>query len=161
MIRLLPMTQLEFEAFLERDISEYAAEHVKAGNWAPAEALARSRQEHQKLLPQGLSTPNQHLYTIRVQSDGEGVGTLWLAVQPGPSTAIGFVYQLSIAHAHQRQGYGTQAMNEAEAEARRLGCGALSLHVFGHNQAAIGLYQKLGYEVTSLYMAKKLQSSPG
>ncbi len=29
----------EFNAFLERDIAEYAAEKLKAGNWSSAEAL--------------------------------------------------------------------------------------------------------------------------
>jgi predicted GNAT family acetyltransferase len=30
------------------------------------------------------------------------------------------------------------------------------LHVFGHNQVARALYEKIGYEVTNVLMSKKL-----
>ncbi len=54
MSKLIPMTQAEFEAFLERTIPEYAADHVRAGNWTEEESLERSRKEFEDLLPQGL-----------------------------------------------------------------------------------------------------------
>ncbi|MEK7442994.1 MAG: hypothetical protein AABZ78_19470, partial [Chloroflexota bacterium] len=38
MIQLLPMTQPEFDAFLESSIPEYAADKVRAGNWTQAES---------------------------------------------------------------------------------------------------------------------------
>ena len=43
-----------------------------------------------------------------------------------------------------------------EDKVRELGLDSISLHVFGHNHAAIALYQAAGYETTDLHMVKKL-----
>ena len=40
-----------------------------------------------------------------------------------------------------------------------LGAEAIELHVFGHNQAAQALYEKLDYETTKIIMAKNLARS--
>ncbi len=48
---LIPMTPPEFDAFLERSVPEYAAEHVRAGNWTESESLEKSRKEFEHLLP--------------------------------------------------------------------------------------------------------------
>jgi ribosomal protein S18 acetylase RimI-like enzyme len=47
-------------------------------------------------------------------------------------------------------------MRALEGEAKRLGFKKLGLHVFGHNMIARGLYEKLGYAITNLNMAKSL-----
>ncbi|WP_420851953.1 hypothetical protein [Paenibacillus allorhizoplanae] len=39
---------------------------------------------------------------------------------------------------------------------REIGIKSIGLHVFAHNQIARGLYEKLGYEETSIVMAKEL-----
>ncbi len=47
MVRLVPMTETEFQAYLEQDIERYAQERVRAGDWHTSEALQKSREEHQ------------------------------------------------------------------------------------------------------------------
>ena len=54
-------------------------------------------------------------------------------------------------------GFATQAMLALEEKAKELGLVILRLHVFTHNAVARSLYEKLGYEVSSLNMAKVLQ----
>ncbi|MFN8483985.1 MAG: hypothetical protein U0768_13185 [Anaerolineae bacterium] len=76
---LAPMTQEQFDRYLDAAIAGYAEEKVQAGNWSAEDALPRARQEFLKLLPQGLTTPNQHLFAI-VNDAGEQVGFLWFAV---------------------------------------------------------------------------------
>lgn len=73
------MSEAEFGDFLARSITDFAEDKVRAGSWDPNEAVANSRQVHEKLLPHGLSTPNQHLYMIEL--DGHSVGNLWLALE--------------------------------------------------------------------------------
>ena len=46
MIRLVPMTESEFEAYLEKAIPEYAADKAGAGDWSEDEALERSRKDY-------------------------------------------------------------------------------------------------------------------
>lgn len=150
MIQLVPMTQSEFDSYLESSIPEYAADKVRAGNWTEAESLERSRKGYAELLPHGLVTPNHYLFSVKDSQSDERVGWFWLAVEKDNA----FVYDIVIEEKHRRKGYGTQVLRVAEVEAKRLGCNKIGLHVFGFNEEAFALYQKLGYEVTNINMSK-------
>lgn len=155
MVRLVPMTIKEFEEYLARNVERYAQENAKAGYWAPAEALEKSRQVHQQLLPSGLATRDHYLLTIQDES-GLAIGTAWLKADHAAAVPTGFVYDIFIEEAHRGQGKGTQAMLALEEKARELGLRTLALHVFAHNPRAIALYKRLGYGVKSLNMRKEL-----
>ena len=152
------MTEEEFQAFLAQSVPEYASEKVQAGNWTPEEALERSRKDHATLLPEGLASPNQHLYSIEL--GGRPVGRLWLSVDPQASGGAGFLYDLQVAEPYRRQGIAREAMRLLEKEALSLGVRSLGLHVFGYNLAARALYEKLGYETTNINMSKALTPDP-
>ncbi|HXN92242.1 MAG TPA: GNAT family N-acetyltransferase [Candidatus Sulfotelmatobacter sp.] len=154
-INLEPMTQEQYEAWLPGEVADYAHEHVLTGRWSEAEALQLSRDEHEKLLPQGLATPDNHLWSIVRSSDREPVGMLWMGVVHKPSRRA-FIYNIEIYPQFRRHGYAMQAMLRLEEEARGLGLDAIGLHVFGHNTAARPLYEKLGYVPTNINMTKGL-----
>lgn len=65
MVRLVPMTQAEFERYLEHAIEDYARAHVKAGDGDLAEMLVASKADYDSLLPEGLASKNQHLFSLR------------------------------------------------------------------------------------------------
>lgn len=153
---LVAMTQPEFLAFVEAVVPAYAADKVASGQWREAEALARSRQELDELLPQGLATPGQHLYTLRDAASGDAVGRLWIAEQVRAGSKVAYVYDVEIAAAHRRKGHAMRAFEALEAEARALGFEGLALHVFGHNRGAQALYEKLGYRPTNIHMFKDI-----
>lgn len=150
------MTPAEFEAYLQPAIAEYAADRIAAGNWSEAEAMSHAQQQFADLLPQGVATPNQHLFTIRDAASAQAVGVIWLALMPHFGQTTAFIYDLRIFDAFQRRGYGMQAMLAVEREAQALGMDRIGLHVFGHNSAAQALYLKLGYTITNVNMAKYL-----
>lgn len=152
---LQPMTQPEFEAFLTRVIPEYAADNVRAGYWAEAEALERSREEFAKLLPKGLQSPEHYLYTV--YADDAPVGAIWLKANPDRPTKSGFIFELYIDESQRGKGFGKQAMLLIEEQARELGLQSLGLHVFAVNAVARKLYETVGYETSSLNMTKKLK----
>ena len=155
-VMLEPMTPVEFEAYLPPAIAEYAADRIAAGNWSEAEALSRAQREFADLLPQGVTTPNQHLFTIRDAAGAQAVGVIWLAVMSHFGQPSAFIYDLRIFDDFQRRGYGAQAMLAVEREAQALGMNRIGLHVFGHNSAAQALYLKLGYAITNINMTKHL-----
>lgn len=155
-VRLDPMDEDSFAAFVEESVPAYAADKVRSGNWSQDESIQRAGQEFLTFLPQGLATPGQHLYTVRDAASGRPVGSLWLGELPGSKRA-GFIYDIKIDAAERGRGYGEAAMRAAEAESRRLGHVALKLHVFADNHIARALYAKLGYEVTNLNMSKPLE----
>ena len=58
MITLVPMNDAQFQRYLKVSVPEFAAEKVRSGQWARAEALALARQSLLDSLPQGLDTPD-------------------------------------------------------------------------------------------------------
>jgi ribosomal protein S18 acetylase RimI-like enzyme len=156
MVRLEPMTEAELQTYLEPAIAGYAAEHVKAGRWSQAEALEESRKEFTELLPDGLHTAKQHLFSIKDDA-GAHVGMLWFAEQERGGEHSAFIYDINIDEPFQRRGYATQAFQVLETLARDMGITAISLHVFGHNTAARALYEKLGFETVNVLMTKRIE----
>jgi RimJ/RimL family protein N-acetyltransferase len=159
MVKLQLMTPAEYEAWHVNTVQEYADEKVKAGNWDAAGALERSAEEHRKLLPQGLASPDNYLYTLWAEpapgAPLTAVGMLWLAV-PAWKPPLAFVYDFLIYEPYRRRGYAFEALRALEDNVRALGLDTIGLHVFGHNHAARALYEKAGYEVTNVNMAKKI-----
>ena len=150
---LIPMTQPEYEAFLERTIPEYAADHVRAGNWTESESIEKSRKEFEDLLPQGLKTEDNFLYSLL---DGdEAVGMIWMKIKRHPSIS-GFIYDVFVDEKFRGKGYGRNLMLLLEEKARGMELKSLELHVFGSNAVARKLYEAIGYETTNVLMRKTL-----
>jgi len=157
MIQLNPLSEEDYQAHLALLIPEYAQEHVAAGNWLAEEAEEKATQEIRQLLPAGLATPGHYWLAIDDEALGQRVGLLWLAVDERRQPPSAFIYDFVIDEPFRRRGYGRLALLALEDKARELGIGTISLHVFGHNHAARALYEKAGYEVTNLHMAKKVE----
>jgi len=154
MIQLVPMTEADYAAYLEKTIPQYAREKVEAGNWTEAEALERSRKEYEGFLPEGLRTPGNFLFML-VNASGEKVGWLWYALKE-KKPELAFIYDFEIYDQFRRRGYATAALSALEQDARPRGVNKLELHVFGFNTAARELYQKCGYAETNVIMAKSI-----
>ena len=150
------MTEPEYSAWLEELIPAYAADKVASGQWTEAESVSLSKQESDELLPQGLRTPDNYLFTI-VDASGVAAGMLWFAVQTRFNARIAYVYDICVYPERQRQGHAVQAFRDLEDEALRLGLTGIALHVFGHNAGARALYEKLGFEPTNINLFKPLK----
>jgi RimJ/RimL family protein N-acetyltransferase len=156
MVQLTPLSQADYENWIVTTIDEYAGEKVRAGNWPANDALRRARAEFQRLLPNGLATPNNYLLAIVDPASGTRVGMLWLAIQDR-DTGRAFIYDFRIDEPYRRRGYGLQALRALDDLARDLDIRQIGLHVFGHNLAARSLYEKAGYEITNINMTRKIE----
>lgn len=153
MVRLVAMQQEEFEPYLERDILEYAEEHVRNGNWKKEEALERSRKAHQQLLPDGLQSKNQHLFSILADASDQKLGELWVHIENNQA----FIYDFRIEEAQRGKGYGKQALIALDERLKSMNVESVALHVFGDNITAQELYKKMGFHITDLQMKKRLK----
>ncbi|WP_312098258.1 GNAT family N-acetyltransferase [Niallia sp.] len=151
MIELALMNSEEYQTYLSSAIKYYAEEKVLSGNWKQEESIRKAEEEYTKLLPKGEKTERNFLYTIR--KDDEAVGIIWLAQK---SEKLGFIYDIHIVEKYQGNGYAKEALKQIENVGQKLGMKKIGLHVFGHNKAARGLYEKLGYETTNVLMEKEI-----
>jgi ribosomal protein S18 acetylase RimI-like enzyme len=156
-VDLVPMTEDQFHAYLGFAVANYAQENIRAGNVAPDRALDAAGQQFQSLLPDGLDTPDQYLFSVQDTIREKSVGYLWLGIRDDGSKPFAFLYDILIFEAYRRQGYGTQALHALEKQALEKGFDEIKLRVFGHNHAARALYEKLGYVATNVNMAKRLK----
>ncbi|GGR79749.1 N-acetyltransferase [Streptomyces humidus] len=144
-----PMTEAEFGPWLEQALAGYAREWRDRG--VPGdEAWARSRRDHERLLPQGLATPDTLISIL--EHEGEPVGFLWVSVADDKA----FVFDVETDEAHRGRGHGRSLMLLAEAQAIGNGRPVLGLNVFAGNTPAERLYESLGYVPVGYSMYKSL-----
>ena len=159
LIRFEPMTEVEFAAYVESAIPGYARDKVASGQWTEGESLSLSRAGYAELLPQGIGTPDNFLYTLRDAATDGKVGVLWYACLEQAGRRLAYVYDILVYPEHQRQGHATRAFTLLEQEVRRRGLFGIALHVFGHNPGAKDLYEQLGFKATNISMFKAVGSS--
>ena len=158
-IELALMTEETYGPWLAEAIREYAGDLAINNGLSPEAALARSARDFNELLPQGPATPKHHVYSILAApepgSERQPIGVIWFAERDNPPSA--FVYDFHVDAAYRGRGYGAQALLAIEAKVKALGLNRIGLHVFGHNTGARRLYERLGYQITNINMAKDLE----
>lgn len=156
MVQLVAMEEWAFENYLCELVKNYAADHVKGGRWSEEEAMGKAWKEVRSLVPEGVKSPGHDFYTIYDPDVQGSVGHIWIARQSEGPLTYAFIYDFGIDEAYRRRGYGEAALRAAEEKVREMGLSRISLHVFGHNAAAIRLYDRVGYLTTNVLMAKEL-----
>jgi ribosomal protein S18 acetylase RimI-like enzyme len=77
---------------------------------------------------------------------GELGGEVVASAMAGYDGHRGSIYYLAVSPDHQRQGHARAMMAEVERRLLALGCPKLNLVVRHDNRAAIGFYDRIGYE---------------
>ena len=149
MVRLVTIQQDDFEHFLEHEIREYANDHVRNGNWVPEGALEKSRKEFDALLPDGIYSKDQYVWSI-VDETNNKIGVLWVQVKDQKA----FIYDFIIDEAFRGKGFGKQALAAMDEKLKAMDVESVALHVFGDNITAQELYKKMGFEITGIHMRK-------
>ncbi|MFI1033292.1 GNAT family N-acetyltransferase [Streptomyces sp. NPDC020951] len=144
-----PMTEAEFGPWKEVHLAGYAQVWIERGV-PEASAWDKSREDHARLLPQGLTTDDTLISVL--EHEGVPVGTLWLALRGD----IGFVYNVETYDEHRGRGHGRSLMLLAEAGTMAAGRRVLGLNVFAGNTPAERLYESLGYVPVGYSMYKNL-----
>ena len=155
-VQFVPMTEQNYERYVESAVPSYARDQIEAGNWNGETALDQAQAVFDRLLPEGLNSEGQSLNLIIDESSREAVGHIWYAEASHGDRRFVALYDFLIYSTSRRRGYGSAALAELDAVTARLGLHDVLLHVFGHNAAARALYKKMGYVETDVTMAKAL-----
>jgi ribosomal protein S18 acetylase RimI-like enzyme len=158
MIKLEKMNKLDFDDYISIAINAYAIEKVKAGTWSEEEAYKCSEESFKNLLPDGIDTEREYLYSIFDEDNKIKVGYLWVECVESLIGKTAFIFDFLIFEEFRSKGYGTQSMKALEEVARKLGICKVSLHVFAHNSTAIALYEKVGFRNTDIHMSKYIET---
>jgi hypothetical protein len=130
------MTQEEFDVYRRRLSSEYAAEHVRAGNWSAAEAEQRAEQETDDLLPSGVDTPAMAL--LVGETGNEAVGMVWVGI--APQQRVGWwIYDIEVVPEQRRRGHGSQYAQAPQSVTRRVRSPAPGRRLGGDNGGVTAL----------------------
>jgi GNAT superfamily N-acetyltransferase len=159
MIHLVPMTDAQYDGFMELSARDQMEGHVREGRWHADEAEANMDRLVAQFLPQGLATPGHTFWVIQEEGSGAQVGALWVALAEEAGTRQFFVMDIQIYEQYRRRGYGTAAFRVMEEKARELGVSTIALHVFADNLPARAMYGTLGYAGTDTEMAKAISSA--
>ena len=151
---LRPMTQEEYDVWREQSVRDYAVDLATSRDLDGEAAAAQSAREFDQLLPDGLASPDNHLWTAVV--DDEAVGMGWIELRQGASGTSAWIYDISVDAGHRGEGLGRRLLDALHQAARDLGATSMGLNVFGDNPAAIRLYETSGYAVTAQQMRRQL-----
>jgi ribosomal protein S18 acetylase RimI-like enzyme len=155
-VTLREMTEDEYRSWVAEVQDRVVHELLE---WMPEEeARATAARGIAQYLPQGVATP-RHTLVIAEDAAGTPVGNAW--VGPDPHRADGsdsaWLYDINVRPGARRTGYGAAILAEVEALVARDGKTSIGLNVVGTNDAAIGLYRKSGYAVSTMQMSKPLK----
>jgi RimJ/RimL family protein N-acetyltransferase len=89
---------------------------------------------------------SKHATVLVAEDGGEVAGRLSITRDPHPASRHVADLGLMVAQGHRRRGVGRALMLAAEDWARAADVRKVELHVFPYNEAAITLYDMLGYE---------------
>jgi len=156
-VSLVPMPALRFPSWLEQSGAEYAADLMVLGQ-SRTEAERSAARGMAESFPDGKTQPGHHVFDI-TEDQGRVVGYLWIGAALGGGEREWWLWDIFINEEDRHRGLGGEAMIAAEEFARGQGVASLGLSVFGFNAAARRLYDKLGYRVTSIKMAKALDAN--
>jgi len=147
------MTDERFPGYRDHLEAGYAGQIAESGQMSWEDAVEKASEDTGRLLPKGVATPDNYLFTA-VDGDTE-VGLVWINLVTKSDGIHGFVYDIEVHETARRQGYGRAIMLAAEQVAREHGASSMRLNVFGYNVAARRLYEEIGYETTSMQMLKR------
>jgi ribosomal protein S18 acetylase RimI-like enzyme len=152
-----PMTPEELKAFITYSRQAYIGDRVTHGGEDRRDAEEVAAKQFADIFPDGEPAQGHCLFTGRDATTGERIGVLWLFERRSAAGTSVFVYDVEVEEDQRRQGWGRELMSYGEQWASERGAYEIALNVFGGNTRARGLYTSLGYEETSVQMAKKIQ----
>ncbi|MDO5155570.1 MAG: GNAT family N-acetyltransferase [Eubacteriales bacterium] len=144
-VNLEKMSDNAYSQFMKISFEHQVEELIREENLSKEEAELETRKELDEMLPQGLETPDNYLYSIR--HDEHVVGYLWFLSEMNEDVKQVFLCDFLIYEDERCKGYGKAALVEMEKLAQDLQCKECVLFVEGINENAKKLYLKCGYQV--------------
>jgi ribosomal protein S18 acetylase RimI-like enzyme len=152
-IQLTQMNREDYDKFLATAIVDYADNKIKNGTWSELHALEKSKATFASLLPDQLHTKDNYLRNI--EADSQKIGFIWYMIKEEEGKPCAYLYEVYIQPTYRNKGYGSEAIKLFVQDAETLGAETVWMHVFGHNEQALHLYKRLGFEISDYTLKLK------
>lgn len=158
-IRLRPLRDDEFPAFLQVLRIEYVRSLVEEAGMSTEAAEDKATADHASLFPDHVPQAHHRIYLLEEVETSERAGHLFWAERqpPGSLGTRAYLYELFIDEAFRRRGLGRRALELLEEDARAQGLPGIDLNVWGGNDAARALYRSAGFDERAVFMSKELE----
>ena len=148
------MTRDEFSRYRKLSLESYAQDIAREFRRPIDVVRIEAKEQVERILRDGLSTPGHFLYNMLEKKTGETIGLIWFNVDDDKKRA--FLYDMLIYQPYRGKGYGKRTLELLETKLRDLGVTQFGLHVFAHNRVAIKLYKTHGFYTASFNMQKDI-----
>lgn len=155
-MQMIEMSPLEFSVFQNRSIHHVTIQRIEDFAEDLSVAQAHAEKIFNDHLPNGLNTPGHYFYQIKNEKL-EACGYLWFGQKTQGSQKKLFIYDIFVEESSRGSGYGKWMLHWLEKEAQKLMLQEISLHVLAYNHVARELYESMGFEMTNIYMSKKIK----
>lgn len=144
-VRLEKMSKDAYAHFIQVSFEHHVEELMQEENMSKEEAEIETRKELDEMLPQGMDTADNYLFSV--ECDRRVVGYLWFLTEMNEGVKQAFLCDFQIDEEERGNGYGKAALAEMDKTAQKLECKECVLFVEGINEIAKQLYSKCGYQV--------------
>ncbi|MET8147772.1 GNAT family N-acetyltransferase [Actinoplanes sp. NPDC049668] len=157
-LTLLEMDDRDFAARRELMVTGYATAIAVARKLSARDAAAESERDIAERLPRGAATRGQLLRKAVV--DGAEIGWIWVSLPGTTMPDMAWICDVEVDAGRRGRGYGAAIIEAVEAELAGLGVSRLGLNVFGDNDTARRLYERLGFDVTAQQWSRSPAGPP-
>ena len=154
---LQPMSDQEFDEYRKIFVQDYSRLLSDSAD-RPLEMTTKEADTIASQMKNNNGEDNDYKWRIVDTDRNVKIGYLWVGTDAGFNSeehALGLA-DIYMEQRFRGQGYGARVMAQLEVTAREMGQERIHLGVQAHNQAAIALYEKAGFQVHALDMCKKL-----
>lgn len=159
MVTLRAMRAEELCDYRNLFITEYAQDLSSNSNYSVEQALAYATHSFDGYLPEGVNSPNDHLFCIEnsnaISGEEQLVGYLWYGL--GQEDSAAFIKDFYVLPQCQRKGYGSACLEALEKQLMDQGIFEIKLRVAADNPQAKRLYEQMAFVVTGFNMSKSLK----
>ena len=154
-MQMIEMNQDDFSVFKARSIRNLATQRSEDFGENQDTALGEAQKIFDQHLPTGLQTANHYFYHIK-NDQLQTCGYLWFGERDQDGKRKIFIYDILVEENFRGNGFGKWMLQWLEQETLKLNLQEISLHVLAYNHVARGLYESMGFEMTNIYMSKKI-----
>ncbi|QOL14195.1 GNAT family N-acetyltransferase [Dickeya dianthicola] len=159
MLVLTECTENDIGAYRNIFVEEYENDLIRNHHLSQSEANKKAIDVFNSSFSDNQPEKNNSLLRITKKLNDEPchVGYIWLLYSPKEQSA--FIMDFYVSQAYRNKKIGYEAMSYLISMLEHSNMTTIKLRVEPDNQTAIGLYKKVGFDITGINMVRKITST--